>query len=429
MPQLSELIAKKKFVKKEFRPWDLSGKGTIDGTEKTEEKIKQTNNSSPSEDHLPSENISPNQDVKKEDLNSSVITNTGNNSGNILDNKQVTTRERTSNNQITPTKQRDNIQVTIREQSENRTDNNTGNTEFFYLVETIKKLSGIQKNIFYFVINVCSARGSLETGHILSTELACSANCSIGSAKTSLIRLIEKQLILRLQGKASRGGHMVLGVTKEVQSASIQAQQALFNPLKTTLTDNVLDNRTSNSRLYSSSSNNKNNTTTILPDEWKAIDYDLLTPIGFSESQLRQLYDSKTTTAEIVQDAINRFAYSLEHNTKTKSYTEPLNVLMGILRKGQRWNEPNYVSAKEKALQEIVEEKRRQKERQELMIKDLIELEFPTWRKQQTELEIQKIVPADILKMNVSAAITASLRTHFIENILLPKLKKDGLLD
>ena len=30
MPQISDLVEKKKFVKKTFRPWDLSGTGTLD---------------------------------------------------------------------------------------------------------------------------------------------------------------------------------------------------------------------------------------------------------------------------------------------------------------------------------------------------------------------------------------------------------------
>src|SRR5579871_4327536 len=104
MPQLSELIAKKKFVKKEFRPWDLSGKGTIDGAEKTEETIKQEVNPSIQEPTVPSEIPSPGQDPIKENPNPSVIANTGNKIDNILDNKQVTTRERTSHNQITASK-------------------------------------------------------------------------------------------------------------------------------------------------------------------------------------------------------------------------------------------------------------------------------------------------------------------------------------
>lgn len=91
------------------------------------------------------------------------------------------------------------------------------------------------------------------------------------------------------------------------------------------------------------------------------------------------------TTPEIVQDAINRFAYSLEHNAKVKAYNDPLNVLMGVLRKGQRWIEPNYISAKELALREMLDDKRKKQQQHEAMIRELIDLEFPEWRKSSTD--------------------------------------------
>jgi len=65
------------------------------------------------------------------------------------------------------------------------------------------------------------------------------------------------------------------------------------------------------------------------------------------------------TSPEIIQDVIHRFSYSLNHNEKVKNYSDPLNVLMGVLHKGKRWNEPNYSSPKDLALRQMVEEKRK----------------------------------------------------------------------
>lgn len=435
MPQLSDLVGKRKFVKKEYRPWDLSGSGTVDGKDQPVEEAKaeatpvvieptkpvKSETTPAAAIPVPEENIAIiEQIVQKENESPTIIDNE---SGNDLGNKQVTNEKQPDNIKVTKPKQRDNVQVTIREHTSNAWDNNTGNAEgLAYLIDSIKKLSGIQKNIFLYVINVCSARGSLDTGNILSVDLANAANCSIGSAKMSLIRLIEKQLVIRLQGKASRGGHMVLGITKEIQSAAIQAQQALFNPFKMSHTDNITGNTISNIGSYSSSIYKNNITTTALPDEWKQINFYSLEHIGFSETQIKQLHDSKMTSPDIVQDAINKFAYSLEYNDKVKAYSDPLNVLMGVLRKGQRWNEPNYVPPKELALRQLMDEKRKEKERLDAMIKELVDLEFPEWRKNLSEDQIKQIVPEDVRKTNLSAAIQSVLRIYFIDNIVTPKL-------
>jgi len=423
MPQLSDLVEKRKFVKKEYRPWDLTGTGTVDGKEACK---------SPLDTAVKTPPATPSQPVMQATFppisapTPKTDNETGNKTGNVSGNKQVTNRKQPGNKQVTKTKQRGNNEITTREQPGNELDNVTGNTEkLAFLVESIKKLAGIQKNIFFYVINVCAARGTLETGNLLSSDLAMAANCSIGSAKTSLIRLIEKALIMRLQGKASRGGHMQLGITKEIQAASIQAQRVLFNPFKISRIDNITGNELGNTG-YSSSSIYKNTTTTtVLPDEWKKIHFDNLQPIGFSETQLQQLYESPMTTPEIVQDAIHRFAYSLTHSDKVRAYTDPLNVLMGVLRKGQRWNEPNYLSPKELALRELLAEKRAQKEKRDAMLKELLELEFPEWKKKLTEAEIKDIVPADVLRMNVFAAKEAALRSYFLDHMLTPRFLEE----
>lgn len=422
MPQLSDLVQKRKFVKKEYRPWDLSGSGTVDNKESTHSTDNSTLDHAITEKHpIATEQAVINKEQIAESASVEISQNTGNKRDNVLGNKQVTNRKQRGNIEVTKKKYPDNIKITTREQPDNILDNVTGNNEgLAYLIESVKKLTGIQKNIFYYVIHLCSARGALDTGNLLSSDLAKFVNCTIGSAKTSLIRLIEKRLVVRLQGKACRGGHIVLSVTKEIQSAAIQAQQSLFNPLKSGLTDNITDNNTGNAASYSSS--NKNNTTTSLPEEWKKINYTLLSHIGFSETQIRQLFDINVSLPEVVQDSINRFAYSLEHNDKAKAYNEPLNVLMGVLRKGQRWNEPNYIDPKELALREMLEEKRRQKERHDAMVKELVELEFPKWRKQLTEDEIKEILPTDVKKTNITAAIEASLRLYFTNQIILPQL-------
>jgi len=73
------------------------------------------------------------------------------------------------------------------------------------------------------------------------------------------------------------------------------------------------------------------------------------------------------------------------------------------------------VSPKELALRQILEEKRKQKEQHDAMVKELVDLEFPEWRKKLTDEQVKQIVPIDTLKANISLAITAALRTYFVE--------------
>lgn len=430
MPQLSDLLEKKKFVKKSYRPWDLSGSGTIDNHDNVEQpNVVSKDAMSAKIESITTPKIQEKQPATEAVLPIRLVDQTDNKIDNKTGNSQVTREEQRANIQVTEKKRPDNILVTPRQQSYNQLGNISDNANnIIYLIEGIKKLTGIQKNIFLYVIDVCTARGALDTGHILSSDLAQSANCSLGSAKTSLNRIIEKRLVIRLEGKACRGGHLVLGITKEIQAAAIQAQQALFNPLKSAYSDNKTGNNSINISSYSSSSfSNNKNITTSLPDEWKKIDFEPLRNIGFSETQIKQLFESRSTTPEVVQESIKHFAFALENKEKVKDYRDPLNVLMGVMRKGQNWHETDYVSPQELALQKILEEKKRRKEKTDAMMKELIELEFPVWKKNLSEDEINQIVPAHTLKTNLTPAINASLRSYFTNTILLPRLEQDGI--
>jgi len=314
------------------------------------------------------------------------------------------------NKLVTFGKQIGNKEITNEEQIGHAIDNNK--SLILTHEQSIKKLSGIQKNIFYYVIKLCASRDALDTGNIFSNDLAFATQCTIASVKTSLTRLIAKKLIVRLPGKSSRGGYLILGITKEIQMACFKVQNAM-----------VIDKNTGNNldHIDPYSSSNKNITTTSLPDEWKKINIEPLQYIGFTESQLRQIWNCKTSEPAIVQDSINQFAFGLEYNQKIKNHSRPLNMLMGVLRKGDRWTEEKYISPKERVLQQ--EQKKRKNER-DVMIKKLVEIEFPVWKRKLTQTEIEGIVSAYPLRINTDAAITDALRDYFVKKILLPRIEE-----
>ncbi len=422
MPQLSELVEKrtKNFVKKSYRPWDLSGTGADNEVSsvpaaKPMPEAPATATTATSVEIQPVENPST---EKKIVANQHVTSNAI--EPKLIHKLEHNIEHKSDHNQNTIKKQLDNNQITIKPQTDHELINDLEhNSDMANLTETIRRLWGIQRNLFFIIVEICATRSALDTGAIQTSDLRTAVNCNENSIKTSLARLVEKNLVIRHRGKTSRGGHVVLGITKDIQIAASQAQKPLVNPIRVVSQEHIMRHDIGHNNVYSSSK--YINTTTSLPEEWQKINFELLVDIGFSETQLKQLHDSGTTHPDVVQDSINRFAYSMQYTDKTKSYADPLNVLMGILRKGQRWNEPNYVSPQELALRQLVDEKRQEKVRQESLIKELVDLEFPEWKKNLSQDEIKKIVPEETLKTNLMPAIHAALRIYFTDNIIKPR--------
>lgn len=426
MPQLSDLIKQrpdKKFKKKEYRSWDLSGKGIIDNSPNhTEPCIVPAETGS-----LPP----PLEDT-------TVSINTGNiidnNSDNISDNVQITNK--TSDNK------KDNIQITHIEHvdniKDNKLDNSTDNVldnveNTIFLTDSIRKLSGIQRKIFFYIIDLCSSRGQLQSNPILTNDLAEIADCSFGSAKTSLIRLINKNLLIRKKGKASKGGYIILAITKEIQTAALQAQRFNLNKYKELYTGNTIGN-TSNNILDNNSLTNSSsiyiNTTTYadaeLPEDWLEINIGPLSEINFTIKQLKQLFKLKITTPEIVQESINHFSFGLKNNLKFKNYNDPLNVLMGVLRKGDVWVEANYESPQEIAQRALIELKKAERERKNQLEQEAFQLSFMDWKESLNTEELELILVKDNPKDFTPDEI--KLKAYFKKNIWLG-VKKNYLVD
>jgi len=302
---------------------------------------------------------------------------------------------------------------------------NSAEIQFTDLMLFSKKERELLSLIFW----QCRNNGTLVSPPITTEEIRNTLKITADRVRNLIFRIIKKGGLKIVQHKNGQTAYRVFELPKSLYQVMIDFQSnnvpRFMDPLANTLAKPLakpLANTT-----YSSSINNKY-TTTSIPEDWKKINFAVLEHIGFSETQLLQLHSGNVTSPEIVQDAINRFAYSLQYNDKTKTYGEPLSVLMGVLRKGQRWVEPNYVPPKELALRQILEEKKKKKEQFDGMIKELIDLEFPEWKRKLTEEQIKQIVPADTLKVNSTAAIYVALRGYFTEKILLPRLEAENIL-
>lgn len=304
----------------------------------------------------------------------------------------------------------------------------------------ILQTTGLQKKILDTAIDLCAANKKLETGPILTSGLASYINITVGSLKMSLNRLISKNFLQRGVGRSARGGYINLHVTQEIYNLVLQTReenkffQNSINSIqiKNNFSISDLDNKLGNNSVYSSSNIiNKTNTTEgknknlNLPDEWLAIDFSPLEHINFSKTQLHQLLDKNIP--EVVQDSINHFAYDLEHGSK--KYPDPLNVFMGVLRKGNAWTAPKgYESPKDIARRLYAEKIKKENEQREKTITDLIALEFDVWKANLGKEEINNIIPEkdqNFCKENTHPWNVA-LRLHFKNNILIPRLIKEG---
>src|SRR6476620_9997793 len=122
MPQLSDLIKQrtdKKFVKKSYRPWDLSGTDT--------NPQQEPNNDSSDAINLEPQHIEISTHEHKPSNTVIEFTETGNDKDNDTDNLQATIRQQSENIQVTVKKQTDNNRTTNRQHIDNDLSNSLDN--------------------------------------------------------------------------------------------------------------------------------------------------------------------------------------------------------------------------------------------------------------------------------------------------------------
>lgn len=356
-------------------------------------------------------------------------------SNKIWEQKEEQIRSETRNNEEQKWEQYGNKNGNIREQKEeqykNKYENEYKNKQsikplkepFLNLDDTtVRKrlltLTGHQKQVMSHITSHLKSRVGESSIDILPNILAIKINAGLEVTRVTLKRLTGKQLLIRLPGERGRNGCCKFQIPENV----VKICFSLFDDAPCDINHIGNEIRNNNRKNIPYSSSNNINTTTVLPSEWKKINFVPLESIGFSEQHLQDIYSSNICDPVVVQESIYHFAFGLEEG-RHKQYDSPLKVFIGRLRKGNAWIESNYESPKDKALRKLIEHKKSEKEKRDLMLKELIELEFPSWRKTLAQDEIKKIVPDEILKANLAPAITASLRTYFIDNILLKKIE------
>lgn len=390
-----------------------------------------------------------NQEVKIESISVS-----DNKLDSELDINQVSIGEQLDIDQVSHGYQSDINPISIRKQTGTELDNKQIATQSDLsqlldprtLKNQLSKITGIQKKIMDAVVDVCLTNKKLETGPLLTSGLASYVTTTVGTVKITLKRLIDKGFLKRGEGRTARGGYIYLHIKQEVHDLLLQLRkekELFIHPVNIMQTRNrmqhlPLDNRLDSNSVYSSS-NYINNTNTTrngknfeIPEEWASVDYSPLEDIGFSKTQLKQLVEYNSP--EVVQESIHFFAYEIKQNPD--KYKNPLNVIVGVLRKGNSWSAPKgYESPRDQSLREYTERKKVELEKRNQLLDQLMNSEFSEWEKSLNEQDIEKILPFDLRNPNSATANhgiskiarTSTLKTHFREQVLIPRLKGEGI--
>ena len=104
-------------------------------------------------------------------------------------------------------------------------------------------------------------------------------------------------------------------------------------------------------------------------------------------------------------------------NPKAKSYSDPLLVLIGVLRKGEAWIEPNYRSTQEIAQETLNNNIKSQSERLRKLAEEAFNLAFSEWRENLSEEKIISILKEDINGTEIFIPKKVRLKTYFNEKI------------
>jgi hypothetical protein len=307
------------------------------------------------------------------------------------------------------------------------------------VIKILRKTEGYQK---YIMVQITAHIKSMPEAtyvidipiDILSKRISADKN----TTRTSIKRLQKKSILMKVTGTRGRHGCTRILVPNFIAKECFN----LFNCMPCSLDDNrnvngdINRNINGNTEPISSSSyilttttNSDGSSQVELPENWKLLDIDPLVGIGFSETQIKQLIDKNIF--EVVQESIYHFAYGLEHNPKTQEYKKngknPLNVLMGVLRKGQGWFENSYRSPHEIAQEKFLKHKMAEQERLKNLEAEAYKLALLQWKETLSAEEFEKIAPSkksneDIIPQDVKLSL-------YFKEKMWPEKRKEFIIN
>lgn len=446
MPQLNEILDNKvkKFVKRSYRPWDLSGNfdseknsniviPTDDYNEnKTENGHKPNTVQSQTEHNSVNTKTQPGLNPDSTiDLND--ITSTKENIQTQTDHKQHTKPDTESYTNGTQA-------LVAKTQNEHKPDMESNTSTLKIKTQTAHKLdtnlsfaslSGIQRNIVVLIFNHCKIAKQDSTNEISISYISASLNIRIGSVKNSISRLTQKNFVIRLEYKIGRGGWSRYKLSNSLHSEllyldkthKLDTNHTQFEHKPTTepyteqytipASSSSLNKLTTNANIEETFESFAKNT---LPPEWETIDISPLESIGFNINKLQQIYQSGKLTPEMVQDSIH--AYAFDRDMNQVQHNSPISFIMSLLKvKAMPYEFPqNYESPKDRALRRYLEQKKAQRERAQ-QLQDLLKQDaFEEWLTTLTTEIQEEIIPVEQYAHGTKVR-QAALMNYYDKNI------------
>lgn len=313
---------------------------------------------------------------------------------------------------------------------------------------SFSSLIGLQRAIVVFFYEHCKILRSKVTEPISIEHIAKHLNIKVGSVKTTVRRLQEKNFLNRIEFKNGRGGWSKYEVPNHVFSELMQLETG--NKLNTNWTqtrykintepDTEIDTRDSSSS--GSIINNKTTTTgtnnnsaiphNFLSEEWIKIDIEPLSTIGFTQTHLSQIASQNKLQPQIVQESINAFAFDLIQNNRAKTIKgDPINFFMGILRNGKPYAPPsNYESPEDKAMRIYLERMREIERKRTEGEKEAFNLAFNDWFLKLSPEQKREFLPLQMrrnVNLETSKLLENTAKRHFEKEIW--ELKKLEIME
>jgi hypothetical protein len=272
-----------------------------------------------------------------------------------------------------------------------RHNRNTSGTQQEHIKNTNHELSyltGIQKQLLVFFYSSCKKTRSHITEAFSLINIADTLNIRLGSVKTSLRRLEDKQFISSVRFKKGRGGWTKFELPDAVYREMLENEKEHnWNTIGTQI-EHVSDtqrNTEKNTNPSSSSSFLKDlkTTTTEVGAEWN-FDITSYARFGFTVTQVKQLASLGVISAADVEQSLIEFSYDMDNNSLPFIKTGKINFLMGLLRAGHLYVSEGFKNEQEAMIAEMAK-------RASLKRESLLKAKFEAWEAELSDEDRKKI--------------------------------------
>ena len=282
-------------------------------------------------------------------------------------------------------------------------------------INSVYELVGIQKNIMFFICNICIKTGNTTTPPLTINNIAEGSNCKAISIPKAIQRLENMKLISRYKHKAGRGGWTQYSIDKFVYSDLLNITQTQVKLKSNSSQTQVKLKSQLETNPPSSSSNNIN---TITREEFLKIDIpQILKEHKFNQNILKQIYDRKYLNKEDIEQSLNNFAFDIEQNNILikKQIISPLNYFMGVIKNKTIYIPPdNFESDADKAFKDNQKRLKELKEKRIEKEKVIKELEFEKWLAGLSDSQKLKIAPLISKQFGLGTEVhNTQLRDYF----------------